>query len=102
MSLRVRVRADTSHISNDVVLTLAQRGQGIALATEVLVGRELQDGSLVRCVPQSVALESYQVLTPPQPPSADAQWFMDWLASQLRSSYPDAAADVQAAKNCLS
>jgi len=100
--LRVRVRADTSHISNDVVLTLAQRGQGIALATEVLVGRELQDGSLVRCVPEAVALESYQVLTPAQPPSADAQWFMDWLSGQLRSSYPDAAADVQAAKNCLS
>lgn len=88
--LRARVRADTSHISNDVVLTLAQRGQGIALATEVLVGRELQEGTLVRCVPQAVALESYQLLTPPQPPSVDAQWFMGWLAASLRAEFADA------------
>ncbi|MGE6825250.1 LysR substrate-binding domain-containing protein [Pseudomonas soli] len=88
--LRVRVKADTSHISNDIVLNLAQRGHGIALATEVLVGRELREGSLVRCVEQAVALESYQLLTPPQPPSADALWFMDWLGSSLREEYPDA------------
>jgi len=88
--LRVRVKADTSHISNDIVLNLAQRGHGIALATEVLVGRELREGSLVRCVEQAVALESYQLLTPPQPPSADALWFMDWLESSLREEFPDA------------
>lgn len=89
--LRVRVHADTSHVSNDVVLNLAQRGQGIALATEVLVGRELQDGSLVRCVPQAAPLESYQLLTPGQPPSADAQWFMDWLESHLKAAFPGAS-----------
>lgn len=88
--LRVRVKADTSHISNDIVLNLAQRGHGIALATEVLVGRELREGSLVRCVEQAVALESYQLLTSPQPPSADALWFMDWLGSSLREEFPDA------------
>ncbi|MFT0869075.1 LysR substrate-binding domain-containing protein [Pseudomonas sp. CAM1A] len=88
--LRVRVKADTSHISNDIVLNLAQRGHGIALATEVLVGRELREGSLVRCVEQAVALESYQLLTPAQPPSADALWFMDWLGSSLREEFPDA------------
>lgn len=87
---RVRVKADTSHISNDIVLNLAQRGHGIALATEVLVGRELREGSLVRCVEQAVALESYQLLTPTQPPSADALWFMDWLGGSLREEFPDA------------
>lgn len=88
--LRVRVKADTSHISNDIVLNLAQRGHGIALATEVLVGRELREGSLVRCVEQAVALESYQLLTPTQPPSADVLWFMDWLGGRLREEFPDA------------
>lgn len=88
--LRVRVKADTSHISNDIVLNLAQRGHGIALATEVLVGRELREGSLVRCVEQAVALESYQLLTPAQPPSVDALWFMDWLGDSLREEFPDA------------
>lgn len=88
--LRVRVKADTSHISNDIVLNLAQRGHGIALATEVLVGRELREGSLVRCVEQAVALESYQLLTPAPPPSADALWFMGWLGDSLREAYPDA------------
>lgn len=88
--LRVRVKADTSHISNDIVLNLAQRGHGVALATEVLVGRELREGSLVRCVEQAVALESYQLLTPAQPPSADTLWFMGWLGDSLREAYPDA------------
>jgi len=88
--LKVRAKADTSHISNDIVLNLAQRGHGIALATEVLVGRELREGSLVRCVEQAVALESYQLLTPTQPPGADALWFMDWLGSSLRAEFPDA------------
>jgi len=93
--LRVRVKADTSHISNDIVLNLAQRGHGIALATEVLVGRELREGSLVRCVEQAVALESYQLLTPTQPPSADALWFMDWLGGSLREEFPDALVVAQ-------
>ncbi|NUT79071.1 LysR family transcriptional regulator [Pseudomonas sp. C1C7] len=89
--LRVRVKAETSHTSNDVVLNLAQRGLGIALATEVLVGRELKEGSLVRCVEEAVALESYQVLVPAQqPPTADALWFIGWLRDALRAAFPEA------------
>ncbi|MDF0732892.1 LysR substrate-binding domain-containing protein [Pseudomonas entomophila] len=91
--MRVQVKADTSHISNDVVLNLAQRGHGIALATEVLVGPELLEGSLVRCVDHAVALETYQLLTPNQAPSEDALWFMDWLSKSLRQAFPDARVD---------
>ncbi|MBA1204156.1 LysR family transcriptional regulator [Pseudomonas capeferrum] len=90
--LKVRVKADTSHMSNDIVLNLAQRGHGVALATEVLVQRELQKGSLVKCVDQAVALESYQALTP-QVPSEGALCFIDWLGRSLRESFPRAAVE---------
>lgn len=91
--VHIRVRADASHISNDVVLSLAEDGQGIALATEVLVGRELQDGKLVKCIAQGASVESYQVLTSSQTPSEDALWFIKWLGESLRSSYPNAACE---------
>ncbi|MFJ4345581.1 LysR substrate-binding domain-containing protein [Pseudomonas sp. NPDC089401] len=105
--VRQCVQADTSHVSNDIVLNLAKAGHGIALATEVLVANELAEGSLVRCVARGVALESYQVLTPTQAPGEDALWFIAWLREQLRTGYPDAAwqsptGGVQTAKNCLS
>lgn len=89
LGLRIRVKAQTSHVSNDIVLNLAQRGHGIALANKVLVGRELREGSLVRCVAQGVPLESYQLLTPAQPPSSDALWFMEWLATSLHEFNSD-------------
>lgn len=96
--LRLRVKADTSHMSNDIALNLAQRGHGIALATEVLVARELQDGALVRCVEQAVPLESYQLLIPAQQQlSADALWFMEWLGRSLREAFPGARVEPAAA-----
>lgn len=85
LGLRAKVKAETSHLSNDIALNLAQRGQGIALANQVLVARELQEGSLVRCSDEAVALESYQLLTPPHPPGDDALWFMGWLAEALHA-----------------
>lgn len=88
--LDVKVKADSSHMSNDIALSLAQRGQGIALATEVLVGRELKDGSLVRCVDAAVSLETYQVMTPGKELSEDVIWFIDWLRQTLREEFPDA------------
>lgn len=90
IGLRVRVTSDASHMSNDIVLNLAQRGHGVALATEVLVQRELQEGSLVKCVDKAVALESYQLLTPQTTPGEDALWFMEWIARTLRESFPSA------------
>ncbi|MCO7513965.1 LysR substrate-binding domain-containing protein [Pseudomonas guariconensis] len=96
--LRLRVKADTSHMSNDIALNLAQRGHGIALATEVLVARELQDGALVRCVEQAVPLESYQLLIPAQQQlSADALWFMEWLGRSLWEAFPGARVEPAAA-----
>ena len=88
--LNVRVNADTSHVSNDIALSLAQRGHGVALATEVLVKRQLGEGSLVRCVDVAVALESYQVLTPQQEVSEDVAWFIEWIAGALREEFPGA------------
>jgi LysR family glycine cleavage system transcriptional activator len=88
------VEADTSHVSNDVVLTLAKAGHGIALATDVLVGKELAEGSLVRCVAQGVALESYQVLVPTQAPNEETRWFIHWIRESLRSDYPQAVEDM--------
>jgi len=88
--IRVRAKADTSHMSNDIVLNLAQSGHGIALATDVLVGRELAAGSLVRCVEQGVPLESYQVLAPSPMLGEDALWFIEWLRASLREAYPAA------------
>ncbi|CAM3598689.1 Glycine cleavage system transcriptional activator [Pseudomonas reidholzensis] len=90
IGLRVRVTSDASHMSNDIVLNLAQRGHGVALATEVLVQRELQEGSLVKCVDEAVALESYQLLTPQNAPGEDALWFMEWIGRTLRESFPSA------------
>lgn len=77
-------------MSNDIVLNLAERGHGIALATEVLVQRELEQGTLVRCLDQAVPLESYQVLTPAQAPSEDALWFINWLKSNLCKAFSQA------------
>jgi LysR family transcriptional regulator, glycine cleavage system transcriptional activator len=91
--VHVHVKADTSHMSNDIVLNLAKEGQGIALATEVLVGKELEEGSLVRCVDQGIALESYQVLTPSPALGEDALWFIDWLKESLWRGYPDAVCE---------
>lgn len=88
--LRVRVKSDASHMSNDIVLNLAERGHGIALATEVLVQRELEQGTLIRCLDQAAPLESYQVLTPSQAPNEDALWFINWLKSSLREAFPQA------------
>nr|WP_314873134.1 LysR substrate-binding domain-containing protein [uncultured Pseudomonas sp.] len=88
--LDVRVKAQASHLSNDIALGLAQRGQGIALATEVLIGRELKDGSLVRCVDQAVGLETYQVMTPTKELSDDVAWFIEWLKRSLREEFQDA------------
>ncbi|WP_166365911.1 LysR substrate-binding domain-containing protein [Pseudomonas akapageensis] len=86
----VRVHADTSHVSNDIALSVAQRGHGIALATEVLVKRQLSEGSLVRCVDAAMDLESYQVLTPQQEVSEDVAWFIDWITGALREEFPGA------------
>jgi LysR family glycine cleavage system transcriptional activator len=89
--LPLKVSSNASHMSNDIALNLASRGHGIALATEVLVKDELADGALVRITEAAVALETYQVLTPPQPLSEDAEWFIEWLNEALREEFPHAA-----------
>ncbi|MCE5983728.1 LysR substrate-binding domain-containing protein [Pseudomonas sp. LF19] len=93
LKLTLKVRSNASHMSNDIALNLARRGHGIALATDVLVKHELADGSLVRCTDAAVALETYQVLTPQQPLSEDAVWFIEWLNQALREEFPHAAVE---------
>ncbi|AOE85275.1 LysR substrate-binding domain-containing protein [Pseudomonas sp. TCU-HL1] len=90
VGVAVQVSADVLYVSNDYVLSLAEGGRGIALANEVLVRRELENGQLVKAVEVDVPLESYQLLTPPGPVSADVQWFSDWIAGALKEDFPEA------------
>jgi LysR family glycine cleavage system transcriptional activator len=69
---------------------MAEAGAGIALANDVLVRKELESGALVRPLPNQVRLESYQLLIPPGPSSADIEWFGDWLAQTLAAEFPSA------------
>ena len=36
-------------------------------------------------------LESYQALLPTEEVSADIQWFLGWLAAELRAEFPELA-----------
>ncbi|MNE82025.1 DNA-binding transcriptional activator GcvA [compost metagenome] len=84
--------ADVLYVSNDYVLSLAEGGRGIALANEVLVRQELENGLLVKAVDVDVPLESYQLLTPPGPVSADVEWFSQWISAALREDFPESFA----------
>jgi len=66
---------------------VAESGQGIALANEVLVREELKAGRLVRAVDAQVRLESYRVLTPSAELSADVTWFIEWLQAELEKEF---------------
>ncbi|BAN48097.1 LysR substrate-binding domain-containing protein [Metapseudomonas resinovorans] len=84
----MQVSADVLYVSNDHVLALAEDGRGIALANEVLVREALEEGRLVRALEVEVPLESYQLLAPPGPLSADVEWFLEWISATLREEFP--------------
>lgn len=86
----VSVSSDLLYVSNDHALSVAESGQGIALANEVLVRNELKAGTLVRAVDVEVALESYQLLMPVGGMSEDTEWFLEWLSAALREEFPEA------------
>jgi LysR family glycine cleavage system transcriptional activator len=92
IGLDVQVSSDVLYLSNDYALSLAESGRGIALANEVLVRQELEQGRLVRAIDVDVPLESYQLLTPPGPASADVEWFLEWISGALREEFPEAFA----------
>ena len=83
-----QLSTDVLYLNNDHVLSLAESGQGIALANEVLVKEELEAGTLVRVVEAQVALESYQLVTSGKEVSADVEWFQEWLMGALRAEFP--------------
>lgn len=85
-----QLSTDVLYVSNDHALSVAESGQGIALANEVLVRDELKAGTLVRAVDVEVALESYQLITPAGESTADIDWFAQWLADALRDEFPEA------------
>lgn len=91
----VQVRSDVLYVSNDHALSVAESGQGSALANEVLVREELASGALVRAIDVEVALESYQLLTPVGGANVDAEWFMHWLAAALCEEFPEAKVIAQ-------
>jgi len=81
--LDFHLNSDMLYVNNDHALSVAESGQGIALANEVLVREELDAGRLVLAVDAQVKLESYRVLTPSAELSADVTWFIQWLQSEL-------------------
>jgi len=92
--LDIHLNSDVLYVNNDHALSVAESGQGIALANEVLVREELKAGRLVRAVDAQVKLESYRVLTPSTERSADVEWFIQWLKGQLELEFPEAALDL--------
>ncbi|EIK94321.1 LysR family transcriptional regulator [Pseudomonas sp. M47T1] len=90
LGIEAQLSSDVLYVSNDHALAVAESGQGIALANEVLVRDELRAGTLVRAIDVEVALESYQLLTPSGHMSADVQWFEQWLGDALRGEFPGA------------
>lgn len=88
--LEIQLTSDLIYVNNDHALSVAESGQGIALANEVLVREELKAGTLVRALEDQVKLESYRVLTPSAVLTADVQWFIQWLKTELEQDFPDA------------
>lgn len=64
-----------------LLINAAECSQGVALVFDVLVERQLQDGTLVQPVPQSVVSDrAYHIVTASGAPrSAELQAFIDWL-----------------------
>ena len=73
--------AGASFSEVSLLINAAECSQGVALVFDVLVERQLQDGTLVQPVPQSVVSDrSYHVVTAANiPRSAELQAFIDWL-----------------------
>lgn len=88
--LDVHLNSDMLYVNNDHALSVAESGQGIALANEVLVREELKSGALVRVLEAEVKLESYRVLTPFAELSEDVSWFIQWLKIELERDFPEA------------
>jgi LysR family glycine cleavage system transcriptional activator len=86
----IHLKSDLLYVNNDHALSVAESGQGIALANEVLVRHELASGKLVRAIDDEVKLESYRVLTASAELSADAVWFIHWLKTELEKDFPQA------------
>lgn len=85
--LDFQLSSDMLYVNNDHALSVAESGQGIALANEVLVRAELDAGRLVRAVDAQVKLESYRVLTPSAELSPDVAWFIQWLQTELEKDF---------------
>ncbi|MCK9813265.1 LysR family transcriptional regulator [Pseudomonas chlororaphis] len=88
--LEIQLTSDLIYVNNDHALSVAESGQGIALANEVLVREELKAGTLVRALEDQVKLESYRILTPSAVLTADVQWFIQWLKTELEQDFPEA------------
>jgi LysR family glycine cleavage system transcriptional activator len=78
----LRIPASGASFSEvSLLINAAECSQGIALVFDVLVERQLQDGTLVQLVPQSIVSDrSYYVVTATGAPrSEEIQVFIDWL-----------------------
>lgn len=82
--------AGASFSEMSLLIAAAECSQGIALVFDVLVERQLQDGTLVRPVPQHVVSDrAYHIVTPSGTPRSEAlQAFIDWLLTLREERYP--------------
>jgi LysR family glycine cleavage system transcriptional activator len=89
LKVKAQVQSEVSYVSANHAIELALAGQGIALANEILVKHELNDGRLVQPISAAVVLEGYQLLLP-ENASPDAIWFCAWLRAALAEEFPEA------------
>lgn len=73
--------AGMSFSAFSLLIASAECSQGVALVFDALVERQIEDGTLVLAVPQSIVSErSYYIVTPTGAPRSEPlQVFIDWL-----------------------
>ncbi|MHC8382054.1 LysR substrate-binding domain-containing protein [Pseudomonas sp. LB3P14] len=79
----VDIKAATAHTSNDIALTIAEQGAGIALATHLLVSEQLKTGQLLKAIDVSISIEFCQAVTPSSDIHPDVKWIIDWIERSL-------------------
>lgn len=86
--VRTKAHAELTYDSADQVIAEAVAGEGVALCNTYLVAQELQDGRLVRPLPDTRLLQAYLLVFPPGPGSPITRSFARWLQDELERETP--------------
>jgi LysR family glycine cleavage system transcriptional activator len=81
--VRSKAHADMAYDSADQVIGMALAGEGIALCNAFLVEKELQEGLLVRPLPQERQLQAYVLVRPTGPGGTLVRAFEQWIQAQI-------------------